>query len=309
MWVPTTDGRALHAMVLPGPRDSAAPTVVFESGAAVNRSLWALVQPLVGQWSRAIVYDRSGLGRSAPDPDSRTLARMTEDLGAVLDHFGPGPYVLVGHSAGGPITRGAAAANPARVAGLVLVDPTEEGQNALYSREFRAFERRMLKVLVLAARARVLPVFYRSTLRALPQDARADMRTEGFTAQAMRTFVAQQQTFIDELAEYREHPPELGDLAVTVISAGRAGNGVSPKLRAPLNALHAHSATRSPRGRHVVAERSDHYVLLCEPHVVAEEVRRLVDTTGPWQGDGSRPDSADADTGGVTEEISPNGSV
>ncbi|WP_235925942.1 alpha/beta fold hydrolase [Actinokineospora pegani] len=30
---------------------------------------------------------------------------MAEDLGHVLDHFGPGPFVLVGHSAGGCLVR------------------------------------------------------------------------------------------------------------------------------------------------------------------------------------------------------------
>ena len=74
-WVRTPDGRELHAMVLPGPDQAQAPTIVFESGAAVNRSLWALVQPLVGEWAWAIVYDRSGYGRSAPDPHSCSRSR------------------------------------------------------------------------------------------------------------------------------------------------------------------------------------------------------------------------------------------
>src|SRR5262245_28373312 len=124
-WVTTRDGRRLYAMVLDGPGDGA-PTVVFEAGAAASRSSWALVQPLVGVFARAIVYDRSGLGRSPVDPGARTLPRMAEDLGDLLTHFGPGPYVLVGHSAGGPIIRAAAAAGPERVTGLVLVDPTDE---------------------------------------------------------------------------------------------------------------------------------------------------------------------------------------
>ncbi|MFJ1455433.1 alpha/beta fold hydrolase [Nocardia sp. N2S4-5] len=275
VWVTTSDGRRLHAMVLPGPAESTAPTVVFESGAAVSRSLWALVQPLAGQWSRAIVYDRSGLGRSAPDPCSRTLHRMADDLGEVLDHFGPGPYVLVAHSAGGPIVRAAAAARPQRVAGLVLVDPTDEGQDALFSKAFRKSERRTIAFLILAARMRLLRFAYRSITASLPPDAGRDMRREGFTARAMRTFAAQQRTYLDELAEFRDDPPRLGDIAVTIISAGRPGNGVDAQLRATLNDAHARSAARSPHGRHVVAERSDHYVLVSEPDLVAGEIRRL----------------------------------
>ncbi|WP_414940225.1 alpha/beta fold hydrolase [Amycolatopsis sp. cmx-11-51] len=39
---------------------------------------------------------------------------MADDLDDVLDHFGPGLYVLAGHSAGGPIVRLAAARRPDR---------------------------------------------------------------------------------------------------------------------------------------------------------------------------------------------------
>ncbi|MBY8859958.1 alpha/beta hydrolase [Nocardia sp. CA2R105] len=262
-------------MVLPGPDQTQAPTIVFESGAAVNRSLWALVQPLVGQWARAIVYDRSGYGRSAPDPHSRTLARIVEDLGCVLDHFGPGPYVLVGHSAGGPIVRAAAAANPQRIVGLVLVDPTEEGQDVLFNPVVRRLEKVGPAALRLAARLRVLPWFYRSTVTPLPPDAQQDMRREAFTLQAMRTFTEQQRTNLDELAEYRHSPPDSGDLPVTVISAAHGGHGVLASQRPVLNALHAQRAARSAHGRHVVAEHSHHYVLLSEPGLVADEIRRV----------------------------------
>ncbi|MBF6332115.1 alpha/beta fold hydrolase [Nocardia transvalensis] len=266
-------------MVLPGPEGSRAPTIVFEAGAAASRSTWALVQPLVGQWARAIVYDRSGFGRSAPDPRSRTLDRMSGDLGEVLDHFGAGPYVLVAHSAGAPITRTAAAANPDRIAGLVLVDPTDEGLDLLFGPAFRRSERRTIALGLVAARMKLLRPFFRSLTAPLPPDARRDMRREGFTVQAMKTFAAQERTFLDELAAYRENPPNLRDLPVTVISGGRAGNGMNDELRAILNNVHALRAAQSPKGRHVVAEHSGHYPLLSEPHLVADEIRRLVDTT------------------------------
>ncbi|MFJ7242872.1 alpha/beta fold hydrolase [Streptomyces olivaceus] len=71
-----------------------------------------MLQPAVAPHARAVAYDRSGLGRSTPDPAGRTLARMADDLGALLDHFGPGPFLLVGHSAGGPLVRLAASRAP-----------------------------------------------------------------------------------------------------------------------------------------------------------------------------------------------------
>lgn len=274
-WVPTRDGRRLYTMVRPGPAPDA-PTVVFEAGAAAGRSSWALVQPAVSAWARAVVYDRSGLGRSAPDPESRTLRRMAGDLQDLLDHFGRGPFVLAGHSAGGPIVRAAAAGRLERIAGLVLVDPTDEAADLLFGRSFRRMERVAIGAGLVLARTGLLRRVYRSMLTALPEDARRDMRAEGFTAGVVRTQAAQARTFLDELSAFRADPPRLGDLPVTVISGRLAGSGMNAKVRAVANASHAYRAAQSPYGRHVIAERSGHYVPITDPGVVIEEIRRLV---------------------------------
>ncbi|MEU7003193.1 alpha/beta hydrolase [Nonomuraea sp. NPDC046570] len=274
-WVATRDGRRLHAMVLPGPGPHA-PTVVFEAGAATTRSSWALVQPAVGAFARAIVYDRSGLGRSAPDPDSRTLQRMADDLVDLLDHYGQGPFILVGHSAGGPITRLAAAGRADRVAGLVIVDPTDEAADVLFTPAFRRLERTAIRVNMLLARTRLLAWAYRFSISALPDDAQRDMRREGFTVGTIHTHAAQARTFLDELAAWRTSPPGLGDIPITVISGGRAGDGMPTRLRAQANASHAHRAGQSVNGRHVIAEHSGHYIPLTEPGVITDEISRYV---------------------------------
>nr|WP_042191304.1 alpha/beta hydrolase [Kibdelosporangium sp. MJ126-NF4]CEL19980.1 alpha/beta hydrolase fold [Kibdelosporangium sp. MJ126-NF4]CTQ97204.1 alpha/beta hydrolase fold [Kibdelosporangium sp. MJ126-NF4] len=272
--VPTSDGRELYAQVLPGP--GTGPTVVFEAGAAASRSTWALVQPAVGEWARAIVYDRSGLGRSAPDPRSRSLHRMADDLGQLLDHFGPGPYVLVGHSAGGPIVRLAAAAQPDRIAGLVLVDPTDEAADVLFGPGFRRLERVAIRVNMVLAHTGLLGVAYRGMAKALPVDAARDIQREGFTVGIVRTHAAQARTFLDELAAFRDSPPELGDVPVTVISGGLAGAGMNARFRAAANASHAVRVAVSPRGRHVIAAKSGHYVPVSEPAVIIAAIRELV---------------------------------
>ncbi|MGX6397524.1 alpha/beta fold hydrolase, partial [Rothia kristinae] len=138
-WVTTRDGRELCAMVIDGPRCGAAeaagavcprPTVIVESDAADTRSPWALVQRAVGVSARTVVYDRTGLGRSAgPDPRPGTpwtLECLAADLEDLLEHFGAGPFVLVGHGTGGPVVRAVAARRRERISGLVLVDPVDE---------------------------------------------------------------------------------------------------------------------------------------------------------------------------------------
>ncbi|MEV7425674.1 alpha/beta hydrolase [Streptomyces sp. NPDC091212] len=281
-WVTTRDGRTLHAMVLPGPgpgpdeAELAPLTVVFEAGAAATRSSWALVQPAVGRWARAVVYDRAGLGRSPADPASRTLRRMADDLEDLLDHFGPGPYILVGHSAGGPLVRLAAAGRTERIRALVLVDPTDEGTDLLFRPLFRRAERALIAVSLLLARLGLLRFLFGSLAKALPEDARRDLLADGLAPGVIRTQRAQSRTYLDDLAAFRTAPPDVTGVPVTVISGALPGSGISRAGREAINRAHAASAAMAARGRQVIAERSGHYIPVTEPELVAEEIRGLL---------------------------------
>lgn len=278
-WVPTRDGRRLYAAVLPGPADARLPTVVFEAGSGASRSTWALVQTRVAEFSRSIAYDRSGLGRSPPDANGRGIARMADDLNDLLDHFGSGPYLLVGHSAGGPIVRLAASRQPQRIRGLVLVDPSDEACDALLSPWFKLAEQLFLPISLLLARLGLLRPLYRKLIAAMPAaDVREDLRKEGFTPQVIRTQAAQARTFLKELAAWREHPPALGDIPLTLISGALPGDGMPAGLRQAANASHQARAASSPKGRHVLAPHSAHFVPLTDAPLIAEEIRLLIST-------------------------------
>lgn len=273
-WVSLQDGRMLHAQVLPGP--ASGPTVVFEAGSGATRSSWAAVQPGVSRFARAVVYDRAGLGLSPTDPDGRTLERMATDLNGLLDHFMPGPFILVGHSAGGPIVRLAAARQPERIAGLVLVDPTDEAAPVLFTRRFRAGERTALAVGATLSRLRLLHYAFGWLLRAAPEDVRGDLQREAFAPGVIRTQREQARTFLDELRTWQRRPPDIGEIPVTVISGALPGHGMSRAVRAQANASHATRAAASTRGRHVIAERSGHYVPVTDPEVIVDEIRRML---------------------------------
>ncbi|MEV6345184.1 alpha/beta hydrolase [Actinoplanes sp. NPDC051851] len=271
LWAPTRDGRRLHATTL----GAGSPTVVFEGGSAASRLSWSLVQPRVADFARAVAYDRSGLGRSASDPAGRTLDRMADDLNDLLDGLGEGPFVLAGHSAGGPIVRLAAARRPERITGLVLVEPVDETADVLFGEDFRRGERRALRAGAVLARLGVLHLLFRAQLAVVPADVRAQMRREAFTPGVMRTAGVQAGSFFDELAAWRADPPPLGSIPVTVISGTRTGDGLDAAARAAANASHAHRAATSPSGRHVLAAHSAHDVPFTDPALIAEEIRRL----------------------------------
>ncbi|KAA8885515.1 alpha/beta hydrolase [Nocardia colli] len=277
-WVKTRDGRRLHATVLGSAQSGTEPTVVFEAGSAVARWSWAMVQPGVARFARAVAYDRSGLGRSAPDLTDRTLSRMADDLNEVLDHFGPGRFVLVGHSAGGPIVRLAAARRLDRIAGLVLIDPTDEAADVLFGPGFRRLERGAIAVSGVLARLGLMKVLFRGQLRAAPDDVRRDMEREAFLPSVIRTQRQQARTFLDELATWRGNPPDHESVPVTVISGALAGEGMNAAMRAAAIASHAHRADRSPLGRHVMAENSCHNVPATDPDLIVREIARMVRT-------------------------------
>jgi pimeloyl-ACP methyl ester carboxylesterase len=102
------------------------PTVVFVSGLGEGVEAWELVQPQVAQLTRTVSYDRAGLGQSEMEEARPTFQRVAAQLHTLLQNAGiKPPYVLVGHSIGGPHIRMFAGLYPGEVAGLVFVDPTD----------------------------------------------------------------------------------------------------------------------------------------------------------------------------------------
>lgn len=102
-------------------------TVLFDAGGSDWSVIWGLVQPRVAARARACSYDRAGLGYSDPAKGARSPAAIVEDMHALIAAAKmPTPLVLVGHSLGGFNVKLYAALYPEDVAGLVLVDPSEE---------------------------------------------------------------------------------------------------------------------------------------------------------------------------------------
>jgi pimeloyl-ACP methyl ester carboxylesterase len=107
------------------------PTVVFETGGTGAKGgpleAWDRVQPAVSRFTRTVSYDRAGIGWSAPGPEPRDARQIARDLHTALVNAQVAPpYILVGHSLGGPYIRTFAGMYPGEVGGMVLIDPTQE---------------------------------------------------------------------------------------------------------------------------------------------------------------------------------------
>lgn len=268
----TRDGRTLYVEQ----HGDGTPVVVFESGNGASRASWGAVVERVAPHARCVVYDRSGLGRSPADPGRRDLSRLAADLVDVLDSIGEGPFVLVGHSWGGPIVRTAAAAVPDRIAGLVLVDQTDEGCPLFFEPAAESQVRIGRRLLPVLARLGIIRLMIRPLVKALPEPWATAMRTEDGTPAAIRAQIAELEHHVEDMERLRDHPVELPDVPVSIVSGGKAGF-LERGRRPEVVDAHRRRADALPQGRHVVAERSSHYVPLTEPDVVAAEILRILD--------------------------------
>jgi pimeloyl-ACP methyl ester carboxylesterase len=101
---------------------SGGPAVILQAGLGASSSSWAGIEPAIAATSTVCTYDRAGHGRS-DEAGSQDGIALATDLHTLLERAGvPGPYVLVGHSSGGPYVRVFAAQYPDEVAGMVLLD-------------------------------------------------------------------------------------------------------------------------------------------------------------------------------------------
>jgi pimeloyl-ACP methyl ester carboxylesterase len=235
---------------------------VLEAGLGMSAVVWGLVQPLVAARTRSVVYDRAGIGRSDDAAGPRTLDVLAADLGALLDALG-GPFVLVGHSWGGPIVR-VAASSRQDVRALVLVDPTDEHDAALATRAARR-STALAGPVTLALAATGLYRRMDGIGAPLPPETRRRFREEDFGRRAARQLASEVRSFLPDLARLRAAPPDLGATPVTVLSAGGA-----PSTR------RAHARSLGEQGRLLAVDDAGHDLLLTRPEVVAAEILRFL---------------------------------
>ena len=111
-------------------RGTGSPAVVFESGFGMNGSLsWTKVHDEAAKFTRACAYSRAGIIWSDDKGGPHDGVGIARDLHATLVTAGEsGPFVLVGHSLGGPYITIYTKLYGDEVAGLVYVDASHPDQ-------------------------------------------------------------------------------------------------------------------------------------------------------------------------------------
>jgi len=276
------------------------PHVILEAGIAASTINWRPLQEQLASFTTTYSYDRAGFGWSLAESRGCTLANISEDLHSLLRSMQvPVPYILVGHSFAGYITRAYANRYPEEIAGLVLVDPLtpEEwlsptsGQRWdlrggiwfsriggvlaflgvirfclwLLQRGNSGVPKGALALFGPTATQRVGRIL--SELLKLPPDAVRVIRARWSTPKffwTMATYIKALPRCAAELGG-RQFPAQI---PVTVLS----GSHQPPVRLAEHKAIAEHSVC----GRHIIAEKSRHWIHLDQPELVVDAVKEMV---------------------------------
>lgn len=272
-------------------RGAGSPTVVLESGLDNLGSLsWAAVHDSIARSTRVCAYSRAGIMWSDASDAPFDLTSVARDLHDALGAAGErGPYVMVGHSIGGPYVMGFTHAYPSEVKGLVFVDASHPDQFA----RFRDITGKSLvpppgEVKLGAALA------WTGLVRLLPVGA----TPASWPVETGRVAPAFLPVSLGELANETEAIPatlaaaremrQLGDRPLVVLTAGREqpqaalqSMGLTQeqgtRLRDATRVLHDDQTSWSRHGRHEYVPDASHYIQFDRPDVVIRVTREVVD--------------------------------
>jgi pimeloyl-ACP methyl ester carboxylesterase len=270
-------GRRMHIYCT----GSGTPTAVLEAGLGdFGLSSWYSVQPQLSALTRTCAYDRAGTGWSDPPRVRPMPTAIVDDLHTLLARAGEhGPYLLVGHSLGGPLVRHYAVHYPAEVAGLVLVDGSHEDQLERM-KGMPAWTDYVLKAI---PTLHVLGID-RVASQAQITDTMSAIAVARTTSDAAMRNTAELSNMLPAFfAEVKRDAKPLGPLPLIALTAGKMQiPGVTPQVADGIHrewvAMHKEIVARSTRGRWILAERSTHYIQRDQPDLVIHSVREMLDT-------------------------------
>ncbi len=270
-------------------RGSGSPTVVLESGLDNLGSLsWALVHDSIATTSRTCAYSRAGIMWSDAAPGPFDSKHVSEDLHAALSKAGErAPFVVVGHSLGGPYALLFTGLYPSEVAGLVFVDASHPDQlERLRKATGNSMEAPTGMLSAVAA------LSWTGIVRLVPDGgpsklppaaiAAAGAYTSTSLGPTLRELKALPGTF-NAAGQYRQ----LGDRPLVVLTAMAPmpdnvlksvgmTRDQGDRLQAAWKGLHDDEAMWSTHSRHELVPDATHYIQLDRPDVVINAVREVV---------------------------------
>jgi len=234
-----------------------APAVVIEPAFGGSAAAWRSIAERIAGETTVVTYDRAPYGPSSPARDSRSPAQIVADLEQVLGHLEiTGPLVLVGHSIGGVYARAFATRHLSRVAGMVLVDSSHEGQWSV------------LPALYTPKRKLACALF-------VPQIIVSGRRQRGGADR--RSMLREYRTFMRlTAADLPFGPGGLDGRPLAVLTRGPEGPGDPDRLWCAWHAFQQELAGLSDNSRHVISDSPRHFLNEADPDLIVVAVTDVV---------------------------------
>lgn len=274
-------------------RGQGSPTVVLVSGLDVGGPLsWTAVHDSIAKTTRTCGYSRAGIMWSDPGP-AVTAKGVAEDLHAALEKGGEHPpFVMVGHSLGGPYLMTYTKYFGDQVAGVVMVDASHPDQ----IERFRS-------IVPAAADMPLAPLKIGSALswtgllrlqavqggKPMPNQSPEGIKATGAyistsitgalkEAEALSATLAEAGTFrtlgnrplVVLTAMLPMTPAELAQLKIT--------EEKGKEFRNIWKSMHDEEASWSTRSQHIIVPDASHYIQFFRPDLVIGAVRSVVDS-------------------------------
>jgi pimeloyl-ACP methyl ester carboxylesterase len=279
-------GRKLHLDC----RGQGEPTVIFEAGLDSYGTLsWARVHDTVAGVTRACAYDRAGIMWSEPKSTPQHADAVADDLHAVMAAAGEeGPFILVGHSIGGPYSMAYTRKFCDQVTGLVFIDASHPEQVARFAEAVnppKDFTSDALKVASSLTWTGIIR-FMAAADGEPDVPAHVTERSRAFASTSLAAVMSENRNVDRTLAEGGSLRT-LGDRPLVVLTAMAPLNEASLKTenmsrekdmrrREVWTKLHEDEASWSTRSRHQLLPDSGHYIQFTRPGVVIAAVLEVV---------------------------------
>lgn len=271
-------------------RGSGSPTVVLEAGLDMNGPLaWALVHDSIATFTRVCGYSRAGIMWSDDKPGPHDADRVATDLAATLDAAGEqGPFVMAGHSLGGPYVMTFTRHYPSRVAGLVFVDASHPDQVARFAKITDQGDAAIAPYKIAGKLA------WTGLVRLLAPTDRGE-KIPRPVAEAMAAYVPTslgpmlaELEVIDSTFAQGGQLRDLGDRPLVVLTAmapmdsaqravAKLDSAGAARFKEEWRAMHEDEASWSTRSEHVLVTDATHYIQVDRPDVVIGAVRKVVE--------------------------------
>lgn len=268
------------------------PAILLDYGAGASLDSWRQVFEPISKVSKTCMFERAGFGLSDPGPLPRDVNTVVADIEAFLAAAKiETPIVLVGHSLASYHIRQFANLHRDQTAGLVLVDPSGDGQDARFIAAIPDIKQLLADQSVTAEQVKTCSVGIRSLVHSIATSQTPDDMDPIFgkcggkdpdRAEAVLSEIASME--VVSTGQIKAAAKPYGDLPLIVLTRGDYKKGMPPGftpeatagLKQVWTTMHAEMAAQSSIGETRTIEGAGHGIQRDKPQAVIDAVAEVV---------------------------------